>query len=389
MKAKLLGASLLAAYLVVGCAPQNGGGPVSKTETLPASTAEVARQDLVGFKFFDGKVVAPPGIQSDLVAPYELPIEKIYVSVGQRVGKGAPIVKLTMPGAAESLAMAESHQNSAQSSYSAALQANSERVKAAEAALSEARAAEKAARQDVLNGGGSDVTAATEARMEAERELAAARAERDSNTFAERQNLAAANEHLSDMRAGTNQGILRAPISGVVTKLEAKTGLKTTARQLLATVVNVDKIEVQGTVPPDLASEVKEGSKILIALEGMDSDPFEGRITDMSVLPPREGQASPGYLAVISFDNRKGQILPGMNIKRLGVQTGKVEDALVVPLGAITRGEKGELYAHVRNGDQWVQKKIETGLSDGAMVQIKSGLNEGETVRVREITVSL
>jgi len=388
MKAKILSAAIVAA-IAMGCAPTDGEGRVSRKETLPASTAEVTRTDLVGFTFFDGKVVAPPGIHADVLAPYDLPVEKVYVSVGDRVGKGAPLVKLTMPGAAQSLQMAESNERSARSAYNTALSSQSERVRAAESALRDAQAAEKAARQDVLNGGTSDIEAATQARVAAEEELKAARAERDSNVMAEKQALALANEHLAEVKAGTSEGILRSPISGVITKLDAKVGMSAQSRQLLATVVEVDKIEVQGTVPPDRAGEVEKGSKILIAMEGVDSDPFEGTVSDLSVLPPSEGQASPGYLAVIAFDNRKGQILPGMKIKRLGLRTGKVEDALAIPLGAITRKDSGDLVAYVRNGEEWVEKKIETGLSDGAMVQIKSGLNEGETVRVREITVSL
>lgn len=389
MRTHLFSTALLAACFLVGCAPTTTDGKIVQKTTLPSTTAEVARKDLVGYTFFDGKIFAPAGVQSDVMAPYELPIEKVYVSVGQRVGKGAPLVKLTMPGTKESLAMAESNRDSARAAYNAALSGQGDRVASAQAALKDARSAEAAAKQDVMNGGTSDVESATQIRVDAERELAAAQAERSNNTWAERQALAIADEYLSDARSGANQGILRAPISGVVTKIEAKVGMKSAARQLLVTIVDTSKVQVQAVVPPEHSDEAKAGSKVLIALEGANSDPFEGTIRDVTVLPPSEGQASAGYLAVISFDNTKGKVLPGMQVKRIGLRVGSVEDALVVPLGALAKNDAGQMVTYVKNGDQWVEKNVETGLSDGALVQIKSGVKEGDVVQVKEITVAM
>lgn len=389
MRTQLISTAFVAACVLVGCAPKTTDGKIVEKTTLPPTTAEVARKDLVGYVFFDGKIFAPAGVQSDVLAPYELPIEKVYVAVGQRVGKGAPLVKLTMPGTKESLAMAESNRDSARAAYNAALSGQGERVASAQTALKEARAAEAAAKQDVLNGGTSDVESATQIRIDAEKELAAAQAERSNNTWAERQAMAIADEYLSDARSGANQGILRAPISGVVTKIEAKEGMKSTARQLLVTIVDTNKVQVQAVVPPEHADEAKAGSKVLVALEGANADPFEGTIRDVTVLPPSEGQAAAGYLAVISFDNTKGKVLPGMQVKRVGLRVGSVEDALVVPLGALAKNDAGKLVTYVKSGDQWVEKSVEAGLSDGALVQIKSGIKEGDVVQVKEITVAM
>lgn len=390
MKGKLLSTAFLAACVLVGCAPKVATTNDTPKETLPPTTAEVARKDLIGYAFFDGKVYTPPGVQSDVLAPYELPIEKVYVSAGQRVGKGAPLVKLTMPGTKESLAMAEANRDSARAAYAAAQSGvNSDRVTAAQSALKDARAAEAAARAEVSNGGMADVEAATQMRIAAEQELAAARAEAGNATYAERQALAIAEEYLSDARSGANQGILRAPISGVVTKVEAKAGMKSTSRQLLVTIINVDKVQIQGTVPPDLAKEAVKGSNVLIALDGANSDPFEGTITELSVLPPSEGQASAGYLAVISFDNSRGKVLPGAAIKRLALRLGKADDALVVPVGAIAKNKDGDMVATVRQGEEWVERKVTTGLTDGALIQVKDGLKDGDVVRVGAVTVAM
>lgn len=389
MKTPTLLAGMAALIVMTGCAgPTTAASSASKTETLPATTAEVARKDLVGYDFFDGKVFAPNGIQADVMAPYDLPVEKIFVTVGQHVGKGAPLVKLTMPGVQESLTIAQANRSTAKAAYDTALSAQSERVTNAAATLKQMRDEEAAAKADAANGGTADVNAAVQARVDAEKELAAAKAERDSNTWGERQALEAANSYLADIRAGTNQGIIRSPIAGTVTRLEAKSGMQATAKQTLATVVNLEKLQIQGTVPPEMAQDVKKGSKVLVALDGANSDPFEGEVSDISVLPPSEGQASPGYLAVIAFDNRKGVVQLGAKIKRLGLRTGTVDDALVVPVGAISKNAQGQMVAFVKDGTNWIERPVEVGITDGALIQIKSGVKEGDSVQVREITVS-
>ena len=52
----------LAATAILGC--EKVGLPVEKKS---ATTAVVARQDVIGYAFFDGKVVTPPGAMATVV----------------------------------------------------------------------------------------------------------------------------------------------------------------------------------------------------------------------------------------------------------------------------------------------------------------------------------
>lgn len=379
--------SLLAAtVLMVGC---NQSSPsAQQKKTLPATTAEVVRQDITGYQFIDGKVFSPPGTSAELKSPYTVPIAEVYVRVGERIRKGDPIAKMDMPGADESVAMAQSHYNSAKSAYDAALSSNTS-VSEAREARKMARQAEADAKADVLNGGTSDVAAATQERIFAEQRLKDAQSEAGNATIAEKMALDSAGEYLSAAKSGVREGILRSPITGTVIQLEAKAGMRAEANQSLAVVCDLTKLEVQGTIPAEHSELAKKGQPVLIALEGSDAEPIDGEILDASVLPPSEGQASSGYLAVIDFKSSENAIMPGTKIKRIGLRTGKAEDALVVPVAAIVLDENKTSIAYVRSGSDWVARPVELGLSDGALIQVKSGIKEGEIVQVQERTVAL
>ncbi len=269
----------------------------------------------------------------------------------------------------------------AQSSYAAAKALNEAPVREAERALVEARMAEKQARDDVQAGGSSDLVAATEVRKMAEAAVQSAKATMNALVLLEKQDVDMAMEYLKDARAGARIANIRTPISGTVVTLDAKPGLVVKAQQTLATIIDLAAIRIQGVVHPDQKDLVKRGDEVLIALEGANSDPFNGVVKEVSILPPSEGQASQGYLAVIDFNNEKGWVLPGTMIKRLGVKTGMVKDVLVVPAGAVT-SKDGKSTVLVQKGAEWIATEVTIGLTDGAVVEIKSGLNEGDVVKV-------
>ncbi|MBS1721786.1 MAG: efflux RND transporter periplasmic adaptor subunit [Armatimonadetes bacterium] len=345
-------------------------------------TAKVSRKDLVGYSYFDGKVFAPAGSQGVILAPYDIAVSEVLTSAGKKVGKDQVIVRLAMPSTKVAMAAAAGNLKAAQSAYAAARTQYDGPVKEAAKALEEARAAEKAALALGPDAAPEEVARARQDRIDAEAVLARARAEVENNVSGERAAVVSAQAGLAEVRAGATTATLRSPVSGTVVSLEAKPGMPVKAKQHLATIVNLDMIQIQGTVPPELADKVKKGSEVLIALDGANSDPFTGEVVDVSILPPSEGQSAPGYLAVIKFDNSKGIVLPGAAIKRLGVPTGKVQNALVVPVEAVFADKDGRSVVQVDQGGKWAKAVVETGVSDGALIEIKSGLKEGDTVRV-------
>jgi hypothetical protein len=272
--------------------------------------------------------------------------------------------------------------SSAQSAYNTARAQLDAPVSEAKHALSEARAAEQAARADLKNGGTSDLESATAARKLAEDNLRTAAADRDSKLSGERESLASAVAYLREVQSGAKQSLIKAPITGMVTSLEAKPGEVAKTKAVLATIANLAALKINGTVHPDQSEFVKKGVKVLIAIEGNPETTLDGVVSDVSIVPPSAGDKTGGYLAVIDFDNREGKVRPESTIKRLGVKTGSVSNVLTIPVSAVVKDSSGHYQVMVQSGSDWVQKPVEVGLTDGALIEIKSGLQEGDVVKI-------
>lgn len=380
MTAKLI--PWLALVLVLsGCQPAPIDAESGAKTTQEFTTDVVKRQDLTGYSFFDGKMVIPASAQATAFSPYDTPVLSVSTSVGKHVDRGEAIVKLTIPGADAATSAAKANVNSAKENYSNQKGDNSAPVREAERILSDARATEKAARDTIANGGDADLESATQARVAAEAGLT--QAQRDLRRTLESDKMAVdqASTSLQDAKADAAKGIVRAPISGTIVTLDAKPGLDATAQQPLATIVNFEAVRVQGLVPAELKDFVTKNARVIIAMTGASSDPLDGIVLDVNVAPPSEGQEGAGYLALIQFLNPRSIAQPSIAVKRIGVKTGTVENVLVVPANAIFMKD-GKSFVNVKSGSGWVETNVEVGVTDGALVEIKSGLSEGATIRV-------
>ncbi|MBS1715880.1 MAG: HlyD family efflux transporter periplasmic adaptor subunit [Armatimonadetes bacterium] len=366
----------LLALVIAGCSPMAADKGGRET-----SVATVRRQALTGYTFFDGKLVVPASASAVTTSPYSTQVVEVYTVAGKEVEKGQAIAKLDIPGTDSAKAAAKAQTQSAGAAYSAELADKSGPVRDAKKALDEARAVEKTARDVVAGGGEADIDAAVQARMDAERTLAEAQRERDEQLRPAKDSVASARSTLAAVREAERKGLILAPISGTVVSLEAKPGMSATSNQALATVVDFRQVRVQGFLPAELKDKVKKGTDVLVAFNGVSSDPVDGEVLDVSVAPPKEGQASGVYLAVIAFKNPGALVQPGATVKRVGVKSGYVEDALVVPATAV-HGEGTDLWVEVKEDSTWSKRRVTLGITDGALVQIVSGLKDGEQVKV-------
>ena len=65
----------------------------------------------------------------------------------------------------------------------------------------------------------------------------------------------------------------------------------------------------------------------------------------------------------------------------------EVKDVLSIPESAI-QYEGDQTYVLIKEADTYVRRDVETGLSDGVNIEIKSGLQDGDTVRGPQIISS-
>lgn len=172
-----------------------------------------------------------------------------------------------------------------------------------------------------------------------------------------------------------NGGIV-APISGSIASMESAGEEETLVAtispdQYMSVTITVDEADI-------LALEV--GQQGTVTVSSVSEDAFSGTVTEID----RTG-ASGAYTAVIHLQKQTG-MLPGMTAS-VDVRIEGVDDAMIIPVEALHRTSNGA-YVYTTYDEKTQQydgrMDVVTGLLNNNYVEIKSGLNVGDTVYYTE-----
>jgi multidrug efflux pump subunit AcrA (membrane-fusion protein) len=377
------------------------------------SSATVVRRDIVAYLPLHSELVVPPQYRADVMPPYRARVASVYVGVGDTVHAGDPIVELALPSAQLAFSNAQKALQAAQTAYAEARREHLPALEAARQKVRQARAAMKAAGGTAAptsnapstpsSSGGAAVQETTpsqgsassptpaapagakDALKQAMQELAQAQAEFDAAMTPYRQQLEAAQVAFKEAQAGRNAAIVRAPISGQVLALNAQPGgeIGAKANSPVATIVDLSELQVQAELAPDQVALVKDGATAAITFDELSGQRFTGSVLHITTLPPTRTRGE-RYLAIIRFENPNGVVKPNMR-PHAAIEIGEARNALAVPNGALEKNSEGVTVVQVLRNGQWRQAVVETGITDGQYTEVRSGVRDGEVVRVRRI----
>lgn len=371
-----------------------GGWALTHNRT---ENATVTRRDIVASVPVQGDVIAPPDAQANIPAPYRAPVSKVYTSVGQNVNRGESLVELQLPNVQEMYRQAQANVKAAETAYANARKQYDTSIANAQKALDNARAQERSAQspaastttstdgaQVAVTTPPADNSQAAAVRAQAEAALAQARSERDAALQPYQQQLDAARAAFKDAQAGRKQALVRSPIRGTVLALNAQPGKEVGEDQKIpvATVVNLDKLLVQGPLTSPQAGFVKEGMPAVITVSGLPGEQFEGKVHSLTTQVTGTLLKKNQYVALVHVTNKGGKVKPGMKAG-VSIDAGEAKNVLAVPADAVETDKNGRFIVKVNRGGQWQDQIVEIGLSDGKYTEIKSGLKEGEAVQVK------
>lgn len=343
---------------------------------------KVQRRDVIGYEMLNGKLVTPAVSQAVVHPPFNAPVEQVFVTVGKRVRKGDVLMDLSFPDVEANYQMAGDAVRQAETAHANARSQFVAGVRAAEQQLTQARAAERSARSQTIPGGDASALAqAREARQAAELAVAQAKAEYQTNMLPYEQQLEQARAAFAGARSGAKQSQVKAPISGTVLEINAQPGQEVgrDAKEVLVRIVDLEELQVQAPLNDFQQGLIKERRPVVIAFQDVADKVFDGTVLQVRTLPAESGGLR--YQATIAFRNDDGLIKPGAVVRYVGVQVGKAADVLAIPVEALDKDETGRPIVRVLEGQDWVVRVVEPGLSDGSFVEIKKGISEGETVQ--------
>lgn len=174
---------------------------------------------------------------------------------------------------------------------------------------------------------------------------------------------------------------LLSPVSGIVTKQDAKVGEIATANSPLISIIAKGGMEIEANIPEVDIGKISIGNPVTISVDALPRETFSGRV---SYIDPAETiiDGVVNFKIKISFDAEDPRIKSGMSTP-LVIQTLKKPSVLALPQYTIIETDEGTFVRiPLDNGAaQYVEKKVEIGVRGAdSYVEILSGLSEGEKV---------
>ena len=212
-------------------------------------------------------------------------------------------------------------------------------------------------------------------------------------------NLRAAELQMSSAEKTISHYTIDAPISGTIVDKKVKAGDKLsandTAMQNLCTIYDMSYLEMKLNVDELKIRSLEVGQEVDITADAVPGETYKGVISSILVAGTT-ANGSTSYPVTVRIDDM-GELLPGMNATAK-ITTASVKNVLALPNAALVRGSyvlvtkdspsAANAETSMTAPDGYVYVKVTTGISDDDYIEVKSGLQEGDTIAYDNSSVS-
>jgi HlyD family secretion protein len=141
---------------------------------------------------------------------------------------------------------------------------------------------------------------------------------------------------------------------------------------------NLSRMEVVAMLHDTIVDHVRPGMLARVRVEGSRGVVLEGHVEFVEDLPRRSFNDVTYYRCVIEFDVSPPGLLPKTSAE-IEIQTGRCRDVLAVPSGAMS-ADRDRNVCYVVGSSGLERREVTPGLSNSDLIEVRKGLNEGESV---------
>lgn len=188
-----------------------------------------------------------------------------------------------------------------------------------------------------------------------------------------------AQAQVENLKIQISKATLLAPISGVVTKQDAKVGEIVLANTPIVSFISESQFEIEADVPEADIAKIKPGDIASVTLDAYGNDVvFQGKV--VSIDPAEkiiEGVAT--YKIKVQFLEKDERVKSGMTAN-IDITGEKKEGVVAISQRAII-AKNGDKFVNILEGEKISEKKIITGFrgSDG-FIEVVEGIKEGDKI---------
>lgn len=173
---------------------------------------------------------------------------------------------------------------------------------------------------------------------------------------------------------------IRAPFDGYVEKRLVNLGELVKAQMPVMAIVKLDPLKVTAEIPEKMAPWIADGRPVELHVDAYPSQTFAGKVTRISPAVNTSTRAFP-FEAVVP--NSDAALKPG-TFARVHVESGKVDDILTLPYGAL-QYRYGVNRVFVVNAGRLNMRELQVGERLGDRIEVVSGVKEGEQVATTDV----
>jgi len=203
---------------------------------------------------------------------------------------------------------------------------------------------------------------------------------------------------MEDQHVARHQGdlarfVIRAPMDGMAVvqtfnrpggdQVMIAVGDRIGPGQPLMKILDPKTMQVEGQVYQSESSAFRIGQEASVSLDAFPGSKYGAKVYAIGALAVSGGRQQ-FYIRTIpvrvQMTNPDAKVIPDLSAAA-DVLLARTESVLQVPLSAL-ESSAGKSYVSVKAGNRFERRAVETGVNNGLVVEIKSGLKEGDTVRL-------
>ncbi|MYM23293.1 efflux RND transporter periplasmic adaptor subunit [Duganella sp. FT135W] len=184
-------------------------------------------------------------------------------------------------------------------------------------------------------------------------------------------------------RIALNDGVIKAPIDGVISKRHVQAGEKLALDMPVYSIVNLSELTLEAQVPASEIPRVKVGQDVKFRVDGYAQRDFHGKVARIN---PATETGSRSMLVYIAVKNDDSALRAGMFAKG-SIVTDRSTVAPIVPLAALRSDKNGQPIVYKVEGGKLLSQPVKLGLrnEDEGYAEVLEGLQQGAHVIVSRL----
>jgi HlyD family secretion protein len=188
---------------------------------------------------------------------------------------------------------------------------------------------------------------------------------------------------VTQAQSNLDKANLVAPINGTVSTVNFNVG--DTPSGTAVVVADLSQIQVKVTVAEIDISKIKVGQPVQMTFDALPGKTYTATVAMIAPVGTIT-QGVVNYPVTVKLNDPSGDVLPGMTAN-LAIQVDSRQNVLLVPVRAV-KTQGNQKVATVLYKGQQISTPVTTGLTNDTLVEVTSGLQEGDEVVIGTTTTT-